>query len=80
METEKVYQVDEKNFIQQGQKIEHLKNRIEEIIETSEAYTSTLYVLNKELENELLKSRLKSTSSGSSPRKNPPSKFNFIIT
>lgn len=75
VETEKVYQLDEKKFLQVQNICENAKNRIEEIIESREAYNNTLYILNKELENETLKTRLRSTNSTnfSSPRKHSPS-------
>ncbi len=80
VDTEKNFQSDEKKFQEQTFIVETLQNRIEEIIENREAFDNTLYILSKELENEQLKSRLRTTASsggGASPRKQSPSKFNY---
>jgi len=80
VEAEKAFQGDEKKFIEQNLKCEALKRRLEDIIESNEAYKSTLYVLNKELKNSQLKLTLQSTSTGGSSRKySSPSKNNKII-
>ena len=76
VETEKIYQIDEKKFNEQNLKCEKLKNRIEEIIESIEGYNSTLYILNKEFVKTNFKTLLVSMSTSfSSPIKTTPSKF-----